>query len=90
MRDTSYARELVPPVVLRYGDSGHEARLERLLVKGSGEEEIRLSWWKDGRFMRAPLDLPEADLLQLLVEGVHQGVLSSPQWERLTRSGHET
>lgn len=74
MRDTDYAKELVPPAVLKY-DDGHEARLERLQMKETGEVEIRLSWWKHGRLIPRPLDLPESDLLRLLAKGIRQGVL---------------
>ena len=74
MRDTDYAKELVPPAVLKY-DGGNEARLERLQMKETGEVEIRLSWWKDSRMMLRPLDLLEGDLLRLLAKGFRQGVL---------------
>ena len=63
-RDTSYATELATSV-LRF-PGGDEGRIERLLVKEFNQEEIRCSWWKDGRMMMRPLDLPEKDLLALL------------------------
>ena len=74
MRETDYANELVSPAVVTFPD-GDEARLERLLIKETGSVAIRLSWWKDGRIMMRPLDLPEADLVKLLAKGVRQGVL---------------
>ena len=74
MRDTDYAKELVPPAVIKY-EGGHEARLERLFVKESGDVEIRLSWWKDGNIVPRPLDLPEKDFMKLIVKGIQQGVL---------------
>ena len=74
MRDTDYAEELVPPAVVIFPD-GDEARLERLRIKETDSVEIRLSWWKGGRIMMRPLDLPEADLMKLLAKGVRQGVL---------------
>ena len=61
MRETDYAKELIPPAVVTF-PGGDEARLERLLIKETGSVAIRLSWWKDGRIMMRPLDLPEADL----------------------------
>jgi hypothetical protein len=75
MRDTDYATEIVS-AVLRF-ESGDEARIERLLIKSSGKEEIRFSWWKDGRMMMRPLDLSEEDLMRLLVQGIREGVLCS-------------
>jgi hypothetical protein len=42
----------------------------------SGKVEIRLSWWKEeNKFLRAPLELSEADLMALLAKGIRQGVL---------------
>jgi hypothetical protein len=60
---------------------GDEARIERLIIKSSGQTEIRLSWWKDGRMMMRPLDLPERDLMTLLPRGVLEGVICL-SWER--------
>ena len=74
MRETSYAKELVPPAVVTF-PNGEEARLERLKIRETGNVEIRLSWWKDGRLMPRPLDLPEADLIKLLAISFRQGVL---------------
>jgi hypothetical protein len=53
-----------------------EARIERLYVKGENREEIRFSWWKDGKITPRPLDLPEAKLIQLIRKGIACGVLS--------------
>lgn len=69
MRDTSYARELVPPAITRSEDGIHESRMERLLIKETATEEIRFSWWKDGNMAVRPLDLPQEELLSLLVAG---------------------
>lgn len=68
MRDTDYAREL-GSVFVEYKE-GNEIRLERLLIKETGVEEIRLSWWKNGKLMRAPADLPEDGLVELFRKGV--------------------
>jgi hypothetical protein len=43
MRDTKYARELREPGIKAW-PSGSEGRIERLLIKQTGEEEIRFSW----------------------------------------------
>jgi hypothetical protein len=72
MRDTDYARELASTAI---GD----VRIERLFVKAENQEEIRLSWWPNGNMANRPLDLPEAQLVELLAEGIRRGVLS-PQF----------
>ncbi len=69
-RDTPYAREL------RTSRRG-ENRIERLLIKSSGQEEIRLSWWPEGQMANRPMDVPEDEFIALLAQGVTQGVLSS-------------
>lgn len=83
MRNTDYARELVPPAVLEYSDGTNEARLERLYVKAPGTVEIRLSWWKNGRMQLRPLDLPEEELWELLALGIREGVLTIRSSRRL-------
>jgi hypothetical protein len=55
LRDTSYATELSTSTFTSSG--GDEARVERLWIKELEREEIRLSWWKDGRLLPRPLDL---------------------------------
>ena len=82
LRDTSYAQELVSPVVKRY-PGGDEIRLERLWVKGKQEKEIRLSWWKDGNMMLRPADLPEEEFIEMLAEGFRTGVLDQGNLGRL-------
>ncbi len=69
MRDTSYATELAHADI-----GGH--RIERLHVKHQGQEEIRFSWWKDGRMAMRPLDLPEHELLPLLRKAIENGVFT--------------
>jgi hypothetical protein len=69
MRDTDYATELAT-----VDDGG--CRIERLLVKSSNTEEIRFSWWKDGRMMMRPLDLPEDQLLRLFQAAIKGGVFT--------------
>ena len=70
MLNTKYAREVVPPVQIR------ESKIERIFIKELQQEEIRFSWWKDGRFQTRPLDLPESELLPLLLLAFERGVLS--------------
>lgn len=73
LRDTDYATEL-SHAALADGDS--EVRIERLRIKASGEEEIRFSWWRQGRLIPRPLDLPESQLVALVARAVAGGVLS--------------
>jgi hypothetical protein len=56
--------------------SGSEARIERLLIKESQQEEIRFSWWKDNRMIPRPLDLPEDELLILIKTAIQENVFS--------------
>ncbi|SFL12520.1 hypothetical protein SAMN05192568_100172 [Methylobacterium pseudosasicola] len=69
MRSTRYADEIAS------ADEGG-ARIERLRIRATGADEIRFSWWKDGRFQARPLDLPEDDLLRLLRKAIDEGVFS--------------
>lgn len=70
MRDTRYAREIASASV-------NEARVERLFIKAKGQDEIRFSWWKDGRrLMPRALDLPEAELVELLSAGIDNDVFT--------------
>lgn len=75
MRDTPYATELCPPGIIRWSES-EEGRIERILVKDSGQEEIRFSWWKNGNITPRPLDLSEDDLITLLRDAAAKGVFS--------------
>jgi hypothetical protein len=70
LRETSETRALRTS---RKGD----IRIERLLIKSSGQEEIRLSCWPDGQMANRPLDVPEDEFIALLAQGVTNGVLSS-------------
>ena len=74
MRDTSYAQEIARASVVF--PSGSEARIERLLIKESQQEEIRFSWWKDNRMIPRPLDLPENELLILIKAALEKDVFS--------------
>lgn len=73
MRNTPYAEERAR-ASLSLEQS--ECRIERLFVKKERKEEIRFSWWKEGRMLPRPLDLPEKDLLSLLALGMKNDVFS--------------
>jgi hypothetical protein len=76
MRDTRYARE---ERTTKVGDN----RIERLFVKANKQEEIRISWWPEGRMANRPLDVTEADLITLIAQGIADGVLSGQFLPRL-------
>ena len=69
LRDTDYATERRTS---RVGDN----RIERLFITAHRQEEIRVSWWPDGRMANRPLDVTEADFVTLLAQGIADGVLS--------------
>jgi hypothetical protein len=69
MRDTPYATELATADL-------NGCRIERLHVKEQDQDEIRFSWWVDGRMANRPLDLPENELLPLLRLAIEQGVFT--------------
>jgi hypothetical protein len=73
MRDTEYAREIAT-ASLPSEDSEH--RIERIFVKHQNQEEIRFSWWKNGKMMQRPLDLPEGELLPLIEQAIQKRVFS--------------
>lgn len=75
MRETKYAVELCEPAVRRF-PSGDEARIERLHIRESREEEIRFSWWKDCKMVPRPLDLSEDDLVILLKDALSKDVFT--------------
>ncbi|MDP2994429.1 MAG: hypothetical protein Q8N46_04815 [Anaerolineales bacterium] len=51
-----------------------ETRIEKLLIE-TGQEKIRLSSWSGGDILSRPLVLSEAELLELLHQAIHAGVL---------------
>lgn len=71
MRDTPFATEIRTAI-----DSSGQA-IERILVKEHQREEIRFSWWRDGKLIARPLHLPENELLQLLRDAIKKGVFSA-------------
>jgi len=69
LRDTDYAAELAR-------GSFSDARIERLRIKETNKEEIRFSWWPEGKMAQRPLDLPETELIELLKAGIKNQVFS--------------
>lgn len=53
-----------------------ECRIERIRVVKFDQEEIRFSWWPNGKFAPRPLDLPEHDLLKLMDAAIKKGVFT--------------
>jgi hypothetical protein len=51
-----------------------ETRIEKLLIE-TGQEKIRLSSWCGGAIVSQPLIISEAELLELLHQAIHAGVL---------------
>jgi hypothetical protein len=51
-----------------------EARIEKLLLE-SGQEKIRLTGWSGGKIRSQPLVLSESELLEVLNQAIHAGVL---------------
>lgn len=75
MRETKYAQELCEPGGQHF-PSGDDARIEKLHIKESGEEEIRFSWWKEGKIVPRPLDLSEDDLFALFRDAFAKDVFT--------------
>lgn len=69
-RKTKYADEITTAEF-------KECRIERIFVKAQGQEEIRFSWWPEGRMKVRPLDMPESELLPLMERAIEQGVFST-------------
>lgn len=70
MPDTRYAKELAKARVHDPAGSGEESRIERIFVKAKATEEIRFSWWTNGKFRARPLDLPLSELVLLVARGM--------------------
>jgi len=74
MRDTEYATERATASIAF--DASNEGRIEHIFVKETAQDEIRFSWWKDGRMTPRPLDLSENDLLTLLHNAIDGGIFT--------------
>ena len=76
LTETDYCKQLCQPGRIEWPNTQEEGRIERIYVKSLEHEEIRFSWWKEGRFMTRPLDLPEADLLTMFQDAIDKGVFT--------------
>ncbi len=56
-------------------DSG-ECKLEKLLLEETGQEQICLSLWSQGKMQGSPISLSEQELTALLQAAVRAGILS--------------
>ncbi|MGB7169073.1 MAG: hypothetical protein WBD32_08725 [Acidobacteriaceae bacterium] len=75
MKETGYTTELTPSGIRSF-PNGDQARIEKLYIKESGEEEVRLSRWKNGKMLPRPLDLSEDDLLILFRDALSKDVFT--------------
>ncbi|KNY26362.1 hypothetical protein [Pseudobacteroides cellulosolvens] len=59
-------------------DNNDKAKAERLIIKATGETEIRFSWWTQGgtHFQHAPLDMSEDNWLCLFEAAFENKVFS--------------
>lgn len=69
-RDTKYATEIAT------ASDAIGQTIERIFVKEHKREEIRFSWWNNGKMVIRPLDLPEHELLPLFRKAIAGGVFS--------------
>ena len=53
-----------------------ECRIERIHVINLDQEEIRFSWWPNGRFVPKALDVTESHLLDLIGAAIKDGVFT--------------
>jgi hypothetical protein len=73
MKAIAHAKKLTSASINLGGDEG---KIEKVLLKESGQEQIRLSLWSQGKMQRSPLSLSEQELVALLQAGIQEGVLS--------------
>ncbi len=62
------------------GTEGSTSRLEQIRIKSTGEEAIRLSWWKDEgrRYIQRPLVLTSSEFTELLEAAAQKGIIRLP------------
>jgi hypothetical protein len=53
--------------------------LERIFVKQTSSEEIRLAWWKNGNITTRPADLDAIDWVPLFTKAIQQGVFTDTE-----------
>jgi hypothetical protein len=61
-------------VTIPLGDT--EGKIEKLLLKGTPPEKIRISCWGKDQTRSLPLDLTEEELVDLLYQAIRAGILS--------------
>jgi hypothetical protein len=66
-------------------DDGSEGRVERHFRKGIGQETIRYSWWKNGKFVPRPFDTTEENWLEIMEAGIKGGLYSRDYLMRLRK-----
>ncbi|TJX12996.1 hypothetical protein E9840_11240 [Tissierella creatinini] len=69
-------RLLVDAAEIDIGDN-QVAKVEKIIVNETNQEEIRFSWWKDSRFQARPLDLPEGQWLELFHKAIESNIFTS-------------
>ena len=80
MRDTRYATEL-QTAEYHYGpepDPDNHVKIERLLIKDEGAEEIRFGWWLNGNIVIRPIDMGEISWAQAIAIALDQGIFTDP------------
>jgi hypothetical protein len=60
---------------ISYGEVD-ECRIERIHVTKLDREEIRFSWWPNGKFVPKALDVTESHLLDLMESAIKEGVFT--------------
>ena len=60
------------------GIQGDSVCLERIFVKGGGEE-IRLAWWKNGNQATRPADIDAPNWVDLFAKAIQQNVFTDAE-----------
>ena len=68
------AAKVIPSTFINLEDQ--EIRIAKLLIE-TGQEIIRFSSWKGGNIVSRPLVFSETELLEILCQAIHMGVLTS-------------
>jgi|HigsolmetaAR206D_1030411.scaffolds.fasta_scaffold09556_2 hypothetical protein len=84
LRETDYCKVLAEGLT-KIGED--ISAVEKIYVKAAQRIEIRFAWYKEKgekrRFIPRPLDLPEDELLELLINGIEKDVFSKGFREKL-------
>ncbi len=73
MKKPSPAKKLASASINLASDQG---QIEKLILPGNDQEQIRISLWRDGKMLPLPITLSEQELVDLLHSAIHEGVLS--------------